>query len=140
MDTITLLEIIDAYRGDARRPFFVALVLAIVLLGVVCVAENAQAATYTEMLRIDLPDRVLFFDGCDVLQRAPDRIGAYCTDELIIMGSAPSAASASAPAATVVIFSFDGTFDFIDETGDCVTVGGDRARCGDFVFVDRFGD
>lgn len=122
-----------------------AVMRTLVLLFLSLVSSAAHAQTfYYDLVRIDFADHTDFYAGCWVVDSTFTRIGAYCTDRETVIGSTPSVARASEPEADILIFSFDASFSFVDETGACVVTQIDphegytffRAQCGDFIFRD----
>jgi hypothetical protein len=110
-----------------------------------CAAAHAQV--YSDTIRIDRPGGTDFYLGCDVVQFAADRIGAYCEEHYVALDTPPLDVPSSAPAATVVVFAFQNDFHFIDETGGCIVIGstpgalgttGYAAQCGDVIFRNGF--
>jgi len=107
----------------------------------------ARAQVYQDSIRVDMPDRVVFYFGCWVVVNDPDYFGTYCYDQYIQLGGKPTAQPATGLPSDLVVFSFDGSFGLIDKSGDCVFINatptddttiGYEYRCGDFVYTSGF--
>jgi hypothetical protein len=146
MDTITLLEIVDAYRGSVRRSVFIALVLAVALLGGYTLQANADA-TWTDRMRVDYPaqDRSQIFINCFSV-RDPGYVGVNCTAEAFFLTPMYVADEPTPLNAGVVVTAFDPDHVYlVDEP--CVLTeqspsydGGTfyAVTCGDDIFNNGF--
>lgn len=108
---------------------------------------HASAQTYVDTITVYRFDRTSIFAGCNVIQHSDVRIGAWCTEEFTVLGARPSLLPPNAPPAEVVVLSFDGTFGFFDESGDCGVISryeslpgafGYEVQCGDFLMHNGF--